>query len=150
MDFKYQEDMNSLSNFQCPPADYKPLEIDAYRWVFDDIKNPKNFTPQYKSQPRRFNDSNYKEEDKCSFMSLSMFINQDSAKKRFEFLFQQKGKKAYKLFGTKIAYKKLTTQDGVNEKPNNIGHFNHHPYINVDYENQFIIVGDLVSEPEPS
>lgn len=143
MSFKYQDDMNTLSNFKCPPDNYKPLNIDAYRWVFDDITDKRNFMPQFKSQPKRFNSSNHTDEEKCSFMSLSMFTNQESAKKRFKFFLQQKGENAYKLFGKKIAYKKLTNNDGVNSQIDKNGHFNHHPYSNVDYEKKFDIVGNI-------
>lgn len=143
MSFKYQEDMNTLSNFKCPPDNYKQLDVDAYRWVFDDIKDSKNFTPRYYIKPKKENDPKPTEQEKCDEMALSMFISEDSAKKRFNFFFKIFKKRAYKIFGTKIAHKKLNINDGVNEEPNNIGHFNHHPYSHVDYETQFKIVGNI-------
>ncbi len=59
-------------------------------------------------------------------LALSFFNSEQAAKDRFDYFLQKNGKKIYKRFGTQIAKCEITENDGLNETPNDIGHFNHH------------------------
>ena len=40
---------------QCPAEDFTEKETIAYRWVFDELDDVRNFMPQFLKQPKRFN-----------------------------------------------------------------------------------------------
>lgn len=47
LNYKYQQDYNTLTK-TCPPADYSPQDIESvFRWVFDSMLDSKNFQSQY-------------------------------------------------------------------------------------------------------
>ena len=144
MDFHYNEHHRKLT-VDCPPKDYKPLNITVYRWVFQP-NDDKNFQSQYekdmkrKKPPKRYNDMT--DLEKCERMALSMFISFEFAESQFLFLRDEQNlqENAYLWLGENIAVGEIFVSDGVNEIPaNQFGHFNHHPAANVDYHNKFEI-----------
>lgn len=142
MTFHYQEQFNKLVE-NCPPKNYKPLDITAYRWIFED-GDARNFQSQFEKQPKRYNDMS--DLEKCDSMALSMFTSVESAEKQFLFLKNERrmNEKAYSLLGKYIAIGNINEKDGVNEIPaNRFGHFNHHPAVDFNYHNQFKIIRDL-------
>lgn len=151
MDFQFLEDFKKLS-VKCPPDNYKTKNMPVFRWVFDDIADERNFKPRYFLVPQtdlenleKISDNELKDTKKCAMFSLSFFDSEQAAKERFDFFLENKktGKKVYERFGTNIAKCCIVESDGLNEEPNDIGHFNHHPVKNHQYENRFTIISKL-------
>ena len=149
MDYQFLEDFKKLS-VKCPPESYKPKSMQVFRWVFDDMADDRNFKPRYFLVPRteledleKIPDTKSKDIKKCAMFALSFFDSEQAAKDRFDYFLNKSGKKIYKRFGTQVAKCDITENDGLNEEPNDIGHFNHHPVKNHDYENRFTIISKL-------
>jgi hypothetical protein len=149
MDYEFFEEFKKLS-IKCPPEHYKSKNMPVYRWVFDDINDENNFKPRWYILPdvelekvEQITDAMKRDTQKCSMLALSMFVSEDDAKNRFEYFLDTHGKKSYKRFGTNISKGEITENDGVNEAPNNAGHFNHHPVRGCEYEKRFIIISKL-------
>lgn len=150
MQFHYQTDYDKL-NVDCPPKSYKPKNLKAFRWVFEDTQDQRNFQSQYEKHmkspkpPKRYNDMS--DIDKCDAMALSMFISLEYARKRFLFLKNEQpqpmNENAFRFLGTHIAVGDINEQDGVNEEPDRKGHFNHHPVKYFDYKIRFKIIESL-------
>ncbi len=149
MKFHYQNDYDKLG-VNCPPVSYKPMNLKAFRWVFE-IGDERNFQSQYEKHtkspkpPKRYNDMN--DVDKCEAMALSMFSSAEFARKRFLFLKNEQpqpmNENAFRFLGRHIAVGDINEQDGVNEKPDRKGHFNHHPIAHFDYKTRFKIIESL-------
>jgi hypothetical protein len=150
MQYHYQNDYDKLST-DCPPKSYKPNNLKAFRWVFENITDERNFQSQYEKHtknpkpPKRYNDMN--DLDKCEAMALSMFISLEFARKRFFFLKNEQphpmNENAFRFLGSQIAEGNITEQDGVNQEPDRKGHFNHHPVEHFDYKTRFKIIESL-------
>ncbi|MCC5944192.1 MAG: hypothetical protein JJT94_04605 [Bernardetiaceae bacterium] len=152
MDFKYKEHHKRLE-VECPPKNYKSFRINAYRWVFE-AGDERNFQTQYEKfmkrfpnpskPPKRYNDiSDLKKRGKkmCEDMAYSMYITAEEAEHSFIFLSERFPKAE---FGKHIAFAEITEKDGVNSEIDNNGHFNHHPFEPVDYENRFQIIASFI------
>jgi hypothetical protein len=149
MDYQFLEDFKKLS-IQCPPNHYKPRNMNVYRWVFDEISDENNFKPRWYILPDielektdQIKDFVKRDTKICAMLSLSMFETEEDAKNRFDYFLDTQGRKSYKRFGTHISKGEITEDDGVNEEPNNIGHFNHHPVNGRKYEKTFVIISKL-------
>lgn len=148
MKYHYEKHHKILS-VECPPKDYQPENTLAYRWVFDDIKDQRNFISQYEKKPPRFNaKSDFK---RCEAMSLSMYKDLESAIGSFYFFKeeQQMNEKVFRILGTKIAKAALEESDGVNETSKDgatitKGHFNHHPAEKHNYSEKFRIIASFI------
>jgi hypothetical protein len=90
MSFKYNEHHLRLQ-VECPPRTYKPLNIGAYRWIFEK-GDAKNFQSQYEkfidspNPPKRYNDSSdvaRRDTKFCEDMAYSMYISEEMAKESF-------------------------------------------------------------------
>lgn len=135
MEFKYKLAHQKL-NEECPPKNYEPKKIEAFRWVFDDLENSINFTPQYFKNPKRF--LTHTDEKKCEAMSLSMWDSLENGRKAFNFLKNNVlGKKVFKILGTNIAQGTLDASCGVNSAIRKDGHFSHHQFKKTDYTQIF-------------
>lgn len=142
MTFHYEKEYRKLKE-NCPPSDYEPLNITAFRWIFEE-GNVRNFQSQFEKNPKRYNDIS--DLEKCDSMALSMFNSAENARKQFLFLKNERrmNENAYRLLGKYIAVGHIKENDGVNEVPaNKFGHFNHHPAADFNYHNQFKIDTDL-------
>ncbi len=140
MNFQFLEDYKKLS-IACPPKHYKAKNVLAFRWVFDDISDERNFQPVFYRNPPKYLGANNKE--KCDGLALSFFVGEKEAKDRFYVLQNSIGNRIYKVLGTQIAQGMITKQDGVNGSPDKVGHFNHHPVVGHDYGNRFEIIAKL-------
>ena len=141
MKFKYAIEHKILSE-TCPPEEYEPKDLEAYRWVFDEIEISNNFTPQYFKNPKRF--ITMDDALKCKSMALSMWNSKEASLKRFNFLRDNLlGKRAYKVLGTKLAFGNLNEELGVSSDIEENRHFSHHPEENSDYSKVFTIIDIL-------
>ena len=149
MDYQFLENFKKLS-IKCPPEHYTSKRMTVYRWVFDTIGDDNNFKPRWYILPdvelekiEQMEDALKRDTKKCGMLALSMFATEEDAKERFAYFLSTQGKKSYKRFGTHISKGDITEKDGVNEAPNEIGHFNHHPVAGHGYEKRFIIISKL-------
>ena len=148
MEFHYEELHQKLA-IPCPPTSYQPENTVAYRWVFDELDDERNFLPQYLKKPKRFNDKN--DLTKCKAVGLSMYKDLESAIGKFLFLKENQGlqEKAFIILGTKIAQGMLTLEDGVNECKKDgttivTGHFTHHPAKRFNYTEKFTVIACFI------
>jgi len=73
-DWKYQEQIKNIAN--CPPSDYKLIDMVGFRWVFEDKKHLNNFLPPLAIVPsRKFKT----DEERCSGYALSFFDSSEKA-----------------------------------------------------------------------
>lgn len=123
----------------CPPAEYLRSRIAvAYRWVFDDIQDSRNFVAPYYKNPPRFLHKSHQE--RCEAKAISMFDNLAGAKARFGELRSMMGDKVYNLLGCKIASGSLDVDDGVVGGFGRYGHFNLHPAPDANFVAKFEII----------
>jgi hypothetical protein len=140
MDFKYQDDYDTLQE-SCPPFHYKSEDIDeVFRWVFDNILNPENFKSAFHKKPQRYLVKN--DIEKCDALALSMFDNSSGAKERYHILLE-KTPNLGKTLGTHLAKGSLSADDGVNGEREDYGHFNHHPSVAGNYYETFVVIERL-------
>ncbi len=125
----------------CPPNEYTEKNIEAFRWVFDDIQNAENFIPLAKKNPARI--LSMDDKSQCKAYSLSMFNSEDAARNRFQFLHKIMKDKAFKLLGTNIAKGNIEEMHGVNSNSDENGHFSHFHYESVDLTTIFRIIDNL-------
>lgn len=135
-----QEIINTLA-IECPAADFIEKETIAYRWVFDELGDERNFMPQFLKQPKRFNSKPPKMV--CQSLGLSLFKSAEEARNKFLFLKNQLTDNAYKKLGTKLAIGKLEPNFGLTNNANKEGHFTHYPYENINLKDYFQMNGDL-------
>jgi hypothetical protein len=119
--------------------DYIEKEIEAYRWVFHNINDPKNFIPLAKdpqcSSARR----------KCGGWALSFHITEDASIEMWQKLNDLKPNH-YKKIGTHIAKGQVTKSDGKCSETDEQSHFNLIEYENVDLQTKFKIIKQIVSD----
>ncbi len=121
--WKYQEQIKNIAN--CPPSDYKPIDMICFRWVFEDKKHRNNFLPIFVINPQRMIDK--ADIEKCSGYALSFFDSVKNAKKRYLKLYER-FENFDQSVGTHIAKTVIKPDDGVASPPNKIGHFNLHEF----------------------
>ena len=138
--FKYQPYFEKL-NTPCPPQHYRAENKEAFRWIFDKIKEEDNFKPVFFKNPKRFNEKS--DEERCMAMGLSFFETLEKAEHRFLQLKKRLGQEAYKILGTQIAYGQLLEEDGVNSPTDLNGHFTHHPSVDFTYSENITIIKSL-------
>jgi hypothetical protein len=102
MCFKHQEHIDKLST-QCPPLDYEPKEMLAFRFVFEpnDERSINNFKPVLIITPQR-NLKPETEATRCQGYALSLFDTRENAEKRYLKLTKNR-KKLRDSLGTHIA-----------------------------------------------
>jgi hypothetical protein len=141
MDLKFQ---NELSNFsECDLSDFSQRQRIAYRYVFNDIMDERNFSPMYAIPNCN------KIKDTCIGYALSMFDEVNQAKARIKKL--AKGKKLiYKRLGTHIAVGTLEEGYGISNNSSisqeNLGHFSFFDYMDVELNSSFQIIEVLYGE----
>ena len=142
MQYLYQKEFDSLSLTNCPPSHYEIKFIQqAFRWVYDEMEDVRNFIPVYFKNPKRFLGKN--EKTLCSSLALLLFESEEDAQNRFNELRKVYPDTAYDTFGTNIAVGTITEKDGSNSESDEKGHFSHHPVVNSDYNKQFKIIKKL-------
>ena len=140
MIFKYQLEIERLP-VKCPPAGFKPANVEAFRWVFEHIEDINGFQPLYFKNPPRVNVLG--DHEKCQSLGLSMFNSIENAVRQFNFLKARLGETVYQILGSNLAEGKLTDTDGVADESNNKGHFTFHPSETCIFEERFQIIAAL-------
>jgi len=100
--------------------------------------------PNPSKPPKRYNDISDLEKrgiKMCEDMAYSMYITAEKAEEGFVFLSERFPKAD---FGKHIAFAKLNEKDGVNGEIDENGHYNHHPFEPMNYENRFEIVSSFI------
>jgi hypothetical protein len=136
MKFKYARFITPLTN--CPPGDCKPADTVAYRFVFDDLNDRRNFAPSFIIEPSRHRPSTPAKVC-CSGYGLSLYDslpNAEAAYRKFAANFL----KFEERVGTNIAEGNISKTDGVVTPPNHEGHFDLHEYEGVQLRSKFRIV----------
>lgn len=124
----------------CPPLNAVEVEKDAWRWVANPM-TPKCFHPVATRNPRRLLKANSIDEQ-CSCWALSMYASQHQAVSAFSKI-QAHFKNAKKTIGTHIAKGKLMATHGRSTPAGSSGHFDLHPYTDVDLVSVFAVVNPL-------
>src|SRR5688500_2395115 len=121
MRFKYHKE---IAQFECDLLAYQQCEAKtAFRWVFEEIHDPRNFEPKFKL------DQSF-QRNTCIGWALSFFNTQENAKKRLLHITKDK-EHLFKKLGTHIANGLLEKVDGVSNDPEKFGHFSHFEYENI-------------------
>jgi len=127
--FKYAEWLTGLPD--CPPPNYREVEMTAYRFAHADLQHPNNFKPNRVLQPNRVLLSSAM---KCKAWGLSFFDSPGGARASFRKQLSKIPDFA-KFVGTHLAAVRLSRDDGVASQPEttNFGHFTFHEYIWADF-----------------
>jgi hypothetical protein len=128
MKLKY---LKEISGLPCELESFVEQDRISFRWVFSDINDKRNFEPVYKDPKRQ--------QTTCSGFALSFYDDQILAKKRLLELTKDK-ENLFKKLGNHIAVGNLEKSDGISNKSNSQGHFDHFEYDNVILNTKFEIV----------
>jgi len=129
--WKYQEQIRKFAD--CPPSDYKPVDMIAFRWVFKDKSYRNNFLPPLAIDPSR---KLKNDKLKCSGYALSFFNSLENAKKRYLFL-SDNNPQVFRSLGEYIARVEIKSDDGIASAPDIKGHFDLHEFAKADLEHRF-------------
>lgn len=132
MELKYK---NEISQFNCDLTSFKEIEMESFRWTFEDINDARNFEPIY------INDIKRKREN-CLGFALSFFTTQQASLKRHKELTLDRPN-LFKKLGTHIASGQLNTIDGIASNPDEIKHFDFFTYENVALNHKFTILESI-------
>lgn len=137
---KYEEE---IKEYPYDLSEFSEREVrKAYRWVFEDINDTRNFLPVYVLSPNRIT-KNYT----CTGWALSVYETKDQAKERLDFLMKN-DPKIYLKLGTHTAEGTLLSDDGISDdastSPRGRGHFNHFEYQDVELASKFNVIDCLV------
>lgn len=122
MDFKYVKDMRGID--KCPPKEASPVEMVAYRYVFETMGD-ESFLPVAKVTPGR----PIPQHQRCVGQSaLSMFSCPVKAALKYRATISNH-RLFYKRCGTHLAKIKLSHADGIATTPNADGHFSFFEYL---------------------
>ncbi len=132
MDLKYQ---NEVAKFDCDLTKFKEIELESFRWTFEDINDIRNFEPIY------INDSKRKQ-DNCLGFALSFFTKKDAGIKRLKELTSNR-EKLFKKLGTHISSGTLEKVDGIAGEPDEIKHFDFFVYQNVELKHKFTVLESI-------
>lgn len=112
----------------------------AFRWVFKDILDERNFIPRYL-------DPEYPGEDKidCRGYALSMFDTEEQAIGRLLYLLKGKGK-LYEKLGTHTAKGVLTIHDGISNDSSDHphGHFSFFEFKDIALSTKFNLSKQII------
>jgi hypothetical protein len=137
--FKYQEYIHAISN--CPPSDYQPIEMTAYRFVFEENQeqSENSFLPVMIIKPhRKFNTP----QQCCQGYALSLFDTQNHAEQRYNQLRKNRPNISQSL-GTHLAKGSIDKTDGIASSVDQKGHFSLHEYQHTDLSQKFKIINQL-------
>lgn len=132
MDLKYQKE---ISKFVCDLTKFKEIELECYRWTFEDINDIRNFEPIYINDPKR-------RQDNCLGFALSFFTTKVAGISRLKELTLNR-EKLFKKLGTHISSGTLEKDDGIAGEPDEIKHFDFFTYKNVELNDKFTIIESI-------
>jgi hypothetical protein len=134
--FKYENYFLIHNLVNCPPETYKALNIAAYRYVFDDLEDDRNFKPVYlldENYPKRLNATN----DltlRCKGFGLSLYQDKNGAIANYRRWMAKTNGKFAKIVGSYVATIQILETDGVcSDAENDDSHFTFHPFENVNF-----------------
>jgi len=130
--FKYQKQIESIPNY--PSSACKPMNIEAFRFVFEDMNHINNFLPVLLIKPMRRLPTY---SARCSGYALSFFTTLEKARSRYLELKKRGIKNIEENLGTHIAKGTIDETDGVVSEINKSGHFDLHEFKNTDLKRKF-------------
>lgn len=117
MRYKNHDEMSEIES--CPPFAVREANGTAYRFVHENLEDPRNFTCAKHLNPRR----TFRTADKqCSSLGLSMYITADAAERAWRYFSSQFQNFAQQT-GTHLAIGDLCPDDGHISLPDRNGHF---------------------------
>ncbi len=136
MGYKYKTEIEKLKLIGCPPENYKPQNLQAFRFVYSDINHPNNFLPVGKISPERTND--FDTENQCKSYGLSMFVDKSKAQLRFISLLKRTKGRYATTVGSSIAIINLSENDGKcsDWRDDFYSHFTFHEFDKTDLKNK--------------
>jgi hypothetical protein len=144
MTLKYQAEMQQLGIENCPPPEYDYSPRTAFRFIFKDLDHPNNFKPVALIFPQRLNEfRDYAQ--KCQTFGLSMFAENEKAKRHFMLLQKKTAGRFSKTVGTCLAALKLGDTDGLHSDPfeRSDSHITFHEFKDTDLAQCIINVENL-------
>ena len=132
MNFKYQ---NEIAKFECDLTQFSEVEINSFRWTFEDINDIRNFEPIYINDPKR-------KQDNCLGFALSFFTTKDAGIKRLKELTTNR-ENLFKKLGTHISTGIFDKNDGIAGQPDDIKHFDFFLYENVELKHKFTVLESI-------
>lgn len=129
MELKYK---NEIIQFGCNLTSFGEVEIESFRWTFEDINDARNFEPIYVNDPKR-------KKENCLGFALSFFTTQQAGVNRHKELTLNRPN-LYKKLGTHLACGTLDSNDGIASQPDEIKHFDFFTYEKVELSHKFTIV----------
>lgn len=136
MQYKYRQFIDPLPD--CPPESSRPNETVAYRFVFEDMADDRNFVPAFILKPER-REASTSNEICCSGYALSFFNSLQNAEAKYRKL-RTTFKKIHQRIGTHIAEGNISKTDGVMTRITLEGHFDLHEFEGTDLRDKFKIV----------
>lgn len=133
MELKYKKE---ISQFDCDLTKFNEIEMESFRWTFEDINDLRNFEPIYINDPKR------KQEDYLGF-ALSFFTSKDAGLKRHKDLTTDKPN-LYKKLGNHISSGIIEKTDGIANNPDEIKHFDFFTYENIGLNHKFTILESII------
>jgi hypothetical protein len=129
--FKYENYFRIHDLIDCPPKTYRALNLTAYRYVFDDLEDDRNFKPVYlldENYPKRLN-SIHDLALKCKGFGLSLYQNRIGAITNYKRWMAKTNGKFAKIVGSFVATIQIMETDGVcSDAENDDSHFTFHAY----------------------
>jgi hypothetical protein len=127
--FKYEDYFRIHELDNCPPKTYKELTLIAYRYIFADLDDERNFKPVYlldEHYPKRLNAA--KDLDmKCKGFGLSLYREKNGAIANYKRWIAKTNGKFAKIVGSFIATIDIMETDGVcSDVENADTHFTFH------------------------
>jgi hypothetical protein len=134
--FKYENFFRIHDITNCPPKNYKALNLTAYRYVFDDLEDERNFKPVYlldENYPKRLNST----QDltlRCKGFGLSLYQDKNGAINNYRRWIAKTNGKFAKIVGSFVATIQILETDGVcSDIENEDSHFTFHVYETVNF-----------------
>lgn len=137
--FKYAQAFQKHEIAACPPPAYQELEMDAHRYVFEDLNDGRNFLPVLLLQPERINRMKNAVE-KCHGFGLSLFVTEEKAVGNYQYWMERTGGNFASIVGNYLAKLALQKEDGVISKPEKSGHLTFHEYSDCQLKNRVVSV----------
>ncbi len=135
--YKYSTEIAQFND--CPPAPCNEINVNAFRFTFEDPSHPDNFKPVLLIAPERINDSTFAEEEKkCIGYALSLFNELEKAKKALTKLHDRNPE-----FPNCVSEIMIDMNDGKGTEPSNRGHFTFFEYIGTDFYNKIVRIEKL-------
>ena len=134
-----------LKESTCTLTDFQEYaKRTAYRWVFEDASDTRNFLPIYAIDSERLANDKAAGKFSCTCWAISFFNSEIQAKEKFDRMLS-KNPKIHKKLGTHIAKGYLNATDGISSECDDIGHFNHFEYEEAQLVPKFSIKSCLIA-----